>query len=95
MSKSITEEYVVNKVREWSSDEFGTPNLLISQNDGSFHLGYYQGMGSYDNTPIEKLDPFYKMIITKLYQSGEIRTSGKAYTLYPGSDFFKKLVFSC
>lgn len=94
MKEPLTEHYVLNKLREWTSDEQFTPNLLVSQYDGSFHLGYYQGMGNSDNTPIEKLDPFYKMIITKLYQSGEIRTSGKAYTLYPGSDLFKKLVFS-
>lgn len=93
MSKPITEEYVLSKLREWAGDEIGTPNLLVSRDNGSFHLGYYAGMGNSDNTPIEKLDPIYKKIIEQLYRSGALQVSGKAYTLYPGSDFFLKLAF--
>lgn len=93
MRKYVTREYVISKLKEWSSDEFGTPNLLVSQDDGSFHLGYYAGMGNSDNTPIEKLEPIYKEVIVRLYQSGVLQASGKAFTLYPGSDSFKKVLF--
>lgn len=94
MKEPLTEQYVLNKLREWTSNEKFTPSLLISQDDASFHLGFYQGMGNSDSTPIERLDPLYKEIINQLYQEGELQASGKAYKFYPGSDFFNKLVFS-
>jgi hypothetical protein len=50
-------------------------------------------MGNSDNTPIEKLDPIYIEVIVPLYQSGELQASGKVFTLYSGSDLFKKVVF--
>ncbi|MFZ8201226.1 hypothetical protein [Alteromonas portus] len=48
-------------------------------------------MGDSNNTPIEKLAPQYKVVITQLYESGELIESGRAFTLYPGSDSFRKL----
>lgn len=80
------------KIREWTTAD-SSPFLVISQDDGSFHLGYYSGMGNSSITPIEKLEPFYKEVIVELFQSGKLIESGKNFTFYPGSDFFKKLRF--
>ena len=91
MSKKLSQK-TLSKVRSWTTGDSNSPTLLISQNDGSFHLGYYAGMGNLDNTPIEQLDPQYKATISQLYISGKLIESGKAFTLYPGSDSFKKLV---
>ncbi len=92
MNLPKSQEAVVEKIREWTARDAGSPSVLISQDDGSFHLGHYSGMGNSDNTPIEKLAPQYKTTIYELYQSGELIETGKAFTLYPGSDSFKKLV---
>ncbi|KZN68239.1 hypothetical protein N473_07385 [Pseudoalteromonas luteoviolacea CPMOR-1] len=92
MNQHKSQHSVLEKINIWSADNTDSPSLLISQDDGSFHLGYYSGMGTSDNTPIEQLDPQYKATISQLYISGKLIQSGKAFTLYPGSDSFKKLV---
>jgi hypothetical protein len=48
--------------------------------------------GNSDNIPIEKLEPLFKKTIEQLYKSGQLRASGKTFTLYAGSDFFRKLI---
>jgi hypothetical protein len=89
----LSHDKVMKKIRNWAQDDGSTPSILVSVHDGSFHLGYYSGMGSSDCTPIDNLDPQYKEVITRLFQSGDLVESGKAFTLFPGSDFFKKLIF--
>ncbi len=84
----------MGKVKYWVNDSEGGPSLLISVNNESFHLGYYTGMGNSDNTPIEKLAPEYKEVIIALYHSGDLVEAGRAFTLYPGSDLFKKLTLN-
>ncbi|MCL1137735.1 hypothetical protein [Shewanella pneumatophori] len=83
MSQHKSQYSVADKVNEWSANNADSPSLLISQKDGSFYLGYYSGMGNYDATPIEKLDPQYKATIIELVQAGELIEKGKAFTLYP------------
>ena len=92
MRQQITPEEVVENIREWSKENNKSPSLLISQDDGSYHLGYYCGMGVSDNWPIEKLPPLYKKAITKLHKSGKLKELSDPFTLYPGSHIFKKLV---
>ena len=92
MSQQITQEEVVENIREWSKVNNQSPSLLISQDDGSYHLGYYCGMGVSDNWPIEKLLPLYKKAITKLHKSGKLKEFSDPFTLYPGSHIFKKLI---
>jgi hypothetical protein len=92
-NKKITLQYVDEKLIEWTNEGTDSPSLLISKEDGSYHLGYYAGMGNSDNTPIEKLEPLFKKTIIEYYQSGKLKESGKTFSLYPGSGFFRKLVF--
>ncbi|WP_448549770.1 hypothetical protein [Thalassotalea fusca] len=93
INQPLSQEDVNNAIREWTKNDSSSPSLLISQDDGSYHLGYYAGMGNSDSTPIEKFEPLFKKTINQLYQSGELKASGKEFTQYPGSDFFKKLEF--
>jgi hypothetical protein len=92
MTQQITQEQVIQHIREWTKENNKSPSVLIPQDDGSFHLGFYCGMGA-DNKPIEKLDPLYKQAITNLHISGKLKEISKSFTLYPGSHIFKKLVF--
>lgn len=91
MSEPVTKEEVIKKIKNWTTQNSDSISVLISQEDGSFHVCYYAGMGDSNNTPIEKLAPQYKVVITELYESGELIESGRAFTLYPGSDSFRKL----
>lgn len=91
MSQQITQEEVIENIKEWSKENNKSPSLLISQDDGSYHLSYYCGMGGSDNRPIEKLSPLYKKTIAKLHKSGKLKEFSHPFTLYPGSHIFKKL----
>ena len=92
MNQHKLQNSVLEKVSKWSANNTDSPSLLIPQDDGSFHQGYYSGMGTSENTPIEQLDPQYKATVSQLYISGKLRESGKAFTLCSSSDSFKKLV---
>lgn len=89
----LTTEDVMDALMKWTSDELHSPSLLISLDNGSYHLGYYAGMGSSDSASIDNYSPLYKTTIEQLLRKGQMEASGRAFTLYPGSDRFKKLTF--
>lgn len=89
-----TQEEVNEAIHQWANKETGSSSLLVSQDDGSYHISYHSGMGNSDNTPIEKFAPVFKNTVDQLYLSGELQAFGEKFTLYPGSDFFRMLIFS-
>ena len=91
--QALSQYDVDNTIEQWAKSDGNSPSLFISQSDNSYHLGYYSGMGNSDSTSIDKFDPLFKKTITQLHQSGELIESGKKFTLYPGSDTFRKLEF--
>lgn len=94
MSKLNQKRTVIEEVRKWTTTGNDSPSLLISLDTGCFHLGFYSGMGNSDNTPLEQLDPKFKKTVLHLYKTGQLIESGNTFTLYPGSDLFKRLIFS-
>lgn len=84
---------VMSTLRKWTDENVHSPSLLLSLENGSFHVGYYVGMGSSDNTPIDNYPPLYNRTIEQLFHEGQLQASGRVFTLYPGSDRFKKLTF--
>ncbi|MBO9489843.1 hypothetical protein J7384_05665 [Endozoicomonas sp. G2_1] len=91
--QELTQGDINVKLQEWTSADNHSISLLLSVDDGSFHLGYYMGMGNSDNTPIESLEPLYKKTIEELIKANKLASVGQAFTLYPGSPLFRKLVF--
>ena len=93
----MTDSAAINEImlalKKWTDEKVHSPSLLVSTDNGSFHVAYYAGMGSYDSVPIENSSPLYKSKIEQLFKNGELSVSGRAFTLYPGSDRFKKLIF--
>lgn len=92
INQPLSQEDVNNAIRKWTKNDSSSPSLLISQDDGSYHLGYYAGMGNSDSTPINKFEPLFQKTIDQHYQSGKLLVTGKSFTLYPGSDVFRKLI---
>lgn len=93
MAKQLTQDEVNVKLKEWASPHNHSISLLLSVDDGSFHLCYSLGMGSSDNTPIESLEPLYKKTIEVLIKAEQLSPTGQSFTLYPGSPLFRKLIF--
>ena len=93
----MTDDVSINKVmdalRQWTDEKGHSPSLLVSVDNGSFHLGYYVGMGSSDSASIDKFPPLYKTTIEQLFLKDKLQASGRVFTLYPGSERFKKLTF--
>lgn len=93
----MTDDVSINKVmdalRQWTDEKVHSPSLLVSIDNGTFHLGYYVGMGSSDSASIDKFSPLYKTTIEQLFREGQLQASGRVFTLYPGSERFKKLTF--
>ncbi|ATD00826.1 hypothetical protein PSPO_b0874 [Pseudoalteromonas spongiae UST010723-006] len=81
------------KVKKWASHDKECPSLVISEETELIYLAYSTGMGNSDCTPINKLPSLYLKIIEGLYESGELKVSGKEFSLYPGSGFFRKLQY--
>lgn len=80
-------------VRQWADESSGSPSLLISQDDNTIHLSHYAGMGNTEVEPIESLKPEYRQLILNLFNEGSLVVSERrAFTLYPGSPFYKRLV---
>ncbi|WP_105255660.1 hypothetical protein [Pseudoalteromonas sp. T1lg75] len=94
MKQQLTQDKIISKVKLWAAKEATTPILLISQEDGSYHIGYYAGMGNYDHTPIDKLPLIYKEVIEQFYNLGYLQEAGKPFMIYPGGYHFKKLVLN-
>lgn len=87
---------VISNIRKWTSDEkknFPSPTLLVSTDDGSFHVSFYAGMGSSDSASIENYPSLYRTTIEQLVSDGQLEAVGRTFTLYPGSDRFKKMIF--
>ena len=93
MSDDVSVNKVMNTLRQWTDERVNSPSLLVSIDDGSFHLGHYVGMGSSDSASIDKYSPLYKSAIEQLFREGQLQASGRVFTLYPGSDRFKRLIF--
>ena len=93
MSDDVSVNKVMNTLRQWTDERVNSPSLLVSIDDGSFHLGHYVGMGSYDSASIDKYSPLYKSTIEQLFLKDKLQASGRVFTLYPGSERFKKLTF--
>lgn len=86
---------VMDSLRKWTEEEkhLPSPTLLVSTDDGSFNVGYYCGMGSYDSASIDNYPSLYRATIEQLVSDGQLEAVGRAFTLYPGSDRFRKLIF--
>ena len=85
---------VMETIRKWTDEKpSSSPSLLISVENGSFHVGYYTGMGTSDSASIDKFSPLHRTTIEQLYRQGQLEVVGRAFTLYPGSDRFRKLLF--
>jgi len=85
---------IMDNLKHWTSEEIHSPSLLMSLDNGSFHLGYYAGMGNSDSSPIDNFSPLYRTKINQLYREGQLEVTGRAFSLYPGSGRFRKLVFT-
>lgn len=86
---------VMDTLRKWTEEEkhFPSPTLLVSTDGGSFHVSFYAGMGSYDSASIDNYPSLYRTTIEQLASDGQLEAVGRAFTLYPGSDRFRKLIF--
>ncbi|WP_370245940.1 hypothetical protein [Marisediminitalea sp.] len=86
---------VMDTLRKWTDEKknFPSPTLLVSTDDGSFHVCFYAGMGSSDSTSIDNYHPLYRATIEKLTQEGQLEVIGRTFTIYPGSDRFRKMIF--
>ena len=85
---------VMKTIRKWTDETPSpSPSLLISVDNGSFHIGYYTGMSTSDSASIDKFSPLHRTTIEQLYRQGKLEVVGRAFTLYPGSDRFRKLIF--
>ena len=91
MNSNSNTEQIIETLKKWTEDGIGSPSLLISVDDDSFYVSYYQGMGNSDYTSIDKLSPQYKTLIEQFYREGKLKVSGQPFTLYPDSDRFRKL----
>lgn len=91
MHSDIKTEQIIETLKKWTEDGVSSPSLLISLDDDSFYVSYYQGMGNSDYTSIDKFSPRYKTAIEQLYREGKLKVSGQPFTLYPDSDRFRKL----
>ena len=70
----MTDSAAINEImlalKKWTDEKVHSPSLLVSTDNGSFHVAYYAGMGSYDSVPIEitlryisrKSNNFLKMV---------------------------------
>ncbi|MCH2056756.1 MAG: hypothetical protein MK214_09160 [Thalassotalea sp.] len=94
MKDDVSLEKVMGTIKNWTEEKANTPtpSLLVSLDDGSFHVGYYAGMGNSDSSPLSKFMPLYQATVEKLYQQGRLVETGRAFTLYPGSHRFKSLI---
>ena len=93
MNSDFNSDKIIETLKRWTEDGTSSPSLLISLDDNSFYVSYYQGMGNSDYTSIDKLSPQYKTLIEKFYREGKLKASGQPFTLYPDSDRFRKLKF--
>jgi len=85
---------VMETIRKWTDENTSpSPSLLMSIENGSFHVGFYTGMGTSDSASIDKFSPLHRTTIEQLYRQGQLEVVGRAFTLYPGSDRFRKLIF--
>lgn len=91
-SQPLSQEEVNKAIEKWAKKGTGSPSLLLCQDDGSYHVSYYCGMGNSDHTPIDKFEPLFKKTIDQLYQSDELQAFGNKFSLYPGSGFFRQLM---
>ncbi|GEA03880.1 hypothetical protein KUL17_27770 [Alteromonas sp. KUL17] len=95
MKDDVSLEKVMGTIKNWTEKKVNipTPSLLVSLEDGSFHVSYYAGMGNSDSSPLSKFFPLYRATVEKLYEQGRLIETGRAFTLYPGSHRFKSLIF--
>jgi len=91
MSSDSNTEQIIETLKKWTEHGVSSPSLLMSLDDGSFYVSYYQGMGNSDYTSIDKFSSQYKTVIEQLYSEGKLEVSGQPFTLYPDSDRFRKL----
>ena len=72
----MTDSAAINEImlalKKWTDEKVHSPSLLVSTDNGSFHVAYYAGMGSYDSVPIENYSPLYKSKIEQLFKNGEL-----------------------
>ena len=91
MSSDSNTEQIIETLKKWTEHGVSSPSLLMSLDDGSFYVSYYQGMGNSDYTSIDRFLPQYKVVIEQLYREGKLKVSGLPFSLYPDSDRFRKL----